>query len=345
MNPKLYSLYNGLTSTQKNSELGAGILSTATGSYKLYDDAALVVISRTGSEFNDNTVSTTGHSQQLTTAEVELIEHVKKNFDNVILIINGPNAMELGDYEDDDGITGIIWIGLTGPTGIMALGKVLNGEVNPSAKTVDLWEANVMNDPTWQNFCKNDQVGASTTILDKNGDAIQDQSKMEDFNSLDYEEGIYLGYRWYETAAETYKETGKTALESLTKDGDYFEGYNALKASNYKEGENAGKYTNPTTGEMTTDAYYNRSTGVVYPFGFGLSYTSFKWEIVGTDESKKLTSRDQEVTIKVKVTNEGSVAGKDVVELYSTPQYYEGGIEKASVNLVNFQKDQTLATR
>jgi beta-glucosidase len=343
MNPKLYSLYSGLTSNQQSSEVGPGILSTATGSYKLYNDAALVVISRTGSEFNDNSVSTTGHSQQLTDEEKALIEHVKESFDNVVLIINGPNAMELGDYEDDDGITGIIWIGLTGPTGIMALGKILNGEVSPSAKTVDLWEANVMNDPTWQNFCENKQVGASTTILDKSGTAIENKSSIENFNSLDYEEGIYLGYRWYETAAEEYKDTGKSALESLTKDGDYFEGYNAQKASNF-DADEEGKlyYTDPTTGELTTDSYYNRSTGVVYPFGFGLSYTYFSWEIVGTDKNKALTSRDQEVTIKVKVTNEGDVAGKDVVELYSTPKYYEGGIEKASVNLVNFQKTKLL---
>jgi beta-glucosidase-like glycosyl hydrolase len=130
---------------------------------------------------------------------------------------------------------------------------------------------------------------------DKDGNMIEIDGPSAGANyiaSLDYEEGIYMGYRWYETADA--------------------EGYFASKGG-----------------------YYNQSSGVIYPFGYGLSYTSFKQEIKSAPSK---LDKDGDIKIVVTVTNTGSAAGKDVVQLYSTPTYIKGQIEKASKNLITFAK-------
>lgn len=260
-------------------------------SYKEFGDAAIVVITRIGGEGFDlpryqgdteGAVSEDSHYLELDQNEIDLLAAVTDGgFDKVIVVFNIPSAFEATFLEDPDyapfadKIDAAIWTGFAGGEGIMALGKILNGEVSPSGRLVDTWAADFSKDPTFVNF----GTGPSPAFSDKytNGQ----------YYFVDYEEGVYVGYRYYETRA-------------LTDGEDWY------------------------------------AENVVYPFGYGLSYTQFAWEVgqPSTSEIKK----DGTIEIDVTVTNTGAVAGKEVVQLYCTPPYYEGGIEKAAKVLCGFAK-------
>jgi hypothetical protein len=117
---------------------------------------------------------------------------------------------------------------------------------------------------------------------------------------VEFREGIYVGYRYYETKADD------------------------MNAANAGSG----------------DEWY--AENVVYPFGYGLSYTSFDWKLAGISKDKTISQANQTITMKVQVENTGSVAGKDVVGIYYTAPYTKGGIEKASANLVGYAKTKLL---
>ncbi len=281
-------------------------------SYDDYDDAALVVISRIGGEGFDlprtmlavggapieGAASADDHYLELDQNEQDLLEEVCDNFDKVILIINSGTSMELGflddnddfddtqnDYDYADGIQGALWIGGPGFSGIMALGRVLNGEVNPSGRTVDTYTRDFSADPTWANFSNN---------LVSSGNRYTMDGRLKPYFFVDYEEGIYVGYRYYETRGYTDGET-----------------------------------------------WYDNN--VVYPLGYGLSYTTFDWEIKDTTPNDgREIDQDEEIEVEIEVTNTGDVAGKDVVQLYVTAPYYEDGIEKAHKVLVGFAKTAIL---
>ena len=260
-------------------------------SYKEFGDAAIVVITRIGGEGFDlpryqgdteGAVSEDSHYLELDQNEIELLTAVTDgSFGKVIVVFNIPSAFEATFLEDPDyapfadKIDAAIWTGFAGGEGIMALGKILNGEVSPSGRLVDTWAADFSKDPTFVNF----GTGPSPAFSDKytNGQ----------YYFVDYEEGVYVGYRYYETRA-------------LTDGEDWY------------------------------------AENVVYPFGYGLSYTQFAWEVgqPSTSEIKK----DGTIEIDVTITNTGAVAGKEVVQLYCTPPYYEGGIEKAAKVLCGFAK-------
>lgn len=284
-------------------------------SYTQYPDAALVVISRIGGEGYDlpRTMFWNGsnytswsdenrqiisgarrmddHYLQLDQNETDMIEEACKNFSTVIAVINSSTSMELGFLDDlnhysyNENIKAALWIGNPGNSGINALGRVLNGTVNPSGKTVDTYARNFKNDPTWNNFGNNRSANGNRYSLDgKNRNAY----------FVDYEEGIYIGYRYYETR-----------------------GY--------------------TDGEI----WYNNN--VVYPFGYGKSYTTFDWEVQSVlPEANSIIMADSVINVSVKVKNTGNLAGKDVVQLYYTPPYITGEVEKAHVVLGDFAKTDLL---
>ena len=278
------------------SAYGPSIVAT----YGAYDDAAIVVFSRSGGEGADlareNVEGTAEdrHYLELAPSEEALLDHVQANFENVIVLINSANVMELGKLEEDADIDAILWIGQIGYNGAAVVGDVLTGKINPSGRTVDIWTADHTQDPTWQNFGDNSHVESSHryfSVDDPNTEANEAMSNVSP--TLEYEEGIYLGYKYYETRAQ-YEEAG----------------------------------------------WYDEH--VVYPFGYGLSYTTFAWEI---DEAKSTAAleKDGKVNIVVDVTNTGDVAGKDVVEIYVQAPYTAGGIEKSHVALVGFAKTSLLA--
>ena len=264
-------------------------------SYADYSDAALVVITRIGGEGFDlpryqgdseGAVSPDSHYLELDQNEIDLLTAVTDGtFKRVVVVFNTPSSFEATFLKDSayaafaDKIDAAVWIGFTGSNGITALGEILNGDVNPSGRLVDTWAADFTKNPSFVNF----GTGCLPDTTDKYDGGM--------YYSVDYEEGIYVGYRYYETRGET----------------DGKDWYNA---------------------------------NVVYPFGYGLSYTTFDWTV--GDASASEIELGTTITVPVTVKNTGSVAGKDVVQLYASAPYTLGGIEKAHKVLVGFAKTKLL---
>lgn len=272
-----------------------------TQTFNNYSDAAILFFGRGGAEnvmssanYSDLTISgvnsPNGHILEFDNNERNLLQIANDNFDTVIVVINANNAMELGELMDDTypNVKGVVWTGIPGPDGCNALGKVLTGEVNPSGRLVDTYVRDLTKDPTWFNFGTNAHVNSTFRFSGGTTTAY----------GIFYEEGIYLGYKYYETA--------------------WYEA---------EQGNYAG---------------FDYDEAVVYPFGHGLSYTDFRWDILSNTSTETKLAANSEIEIKVKVTNTGNVAGKDVVELYYTPPYTSGGIEKAYKNLGDYGKTKLL---
>lgn len=352
VNPEVLSLYKqagaeARNSTSKetsvgsddlkivNSDLKPEQLETARTSYPLYDDAAVVVITREGGEgekfeFSRSTYyggaekeegDEYAHGLMLTPTERETLQYAEENFDKVIVLINSTNVMELGELEDDDNVDAVLWVGAPGVSGFNSVGKVLTGKINPSGHTSDIYPANLTEDPTWFNYADQSGViqmedeyagetaGEVSKAYDSEGNTIDMSTTSTAIETVSYLEGIYMGYRWYETQAEL---------------GNYY-------AADSMPNNDDATYD-------TSDTYYNRDNGVVYPFGYGLSYTTFDW----SNFTANLSEDGTQITVSVDVTNTGSVAGKDVVQIYYKDPYYDGQIEKASANLVEFVKTDNL---
>ena len=265
-------------------------------SYADYSDAAIIVISRIGGEEFDLTnaelAARERHYLQLDENEERLVHEVcAAGFQRVILVVNSANVMELGFVESGEygDIDACLWMGAPGNNGVMALGKILTGEVNPSGHTVDTWIASVAADPTYNNFGDNGVT---------DGDRYSVDGKTKNYYFVDYEEGIYVGYRFYETA-------------------DY-----EARTGNFPG--------------------FDYDAAVVYPFGYGLSYTTFAWTLESSDLDGAVIAGDGIYTITIRVKNTGSVPGKDVIELYASAPYTAGGIEKAHKVLCGFAKTELL---
>lgn len=301
VNERLLSFYSTKSAEVKPTDIPDSIAYT----YDTYSDAALVVVSRSGSEgrdevtygyAQDENADPNAHMLELTDTEKDLIRYVKANFPKVILIVNSSNAMELAEVnasktEDNLGVDAILWVGHTGNDGAAAIGNILSGKVSPSGRTADTYAVDFTKDPTFMNFGSNEQNFENGERMNNN---VYVDDTMTDYHSVEYREGIYVGYRYYET-----------------------------------KGHDAG------------EAWYDEN--VVYPFGYGLSYTTFTQEIEGDiAPTGVIHAANETITVKVRVTNTGDVAGKDVVQLYYTAPYTEGGIEKAYVNLAAFGKTKEL---
>lgn len=266
---------------------------------------AIVWIARQGGEFIDLPLhmderasmaedkfgySTDKHYLELTDEEEAMLSEVEASFENVVVVINSSNVMELGELKQDDNVDAILWVGGGGAAGFRAVGEVLSGAVNPSGRLVDTYVSDFTKDPSYVNFSDpNFHGGAPENAVYTNVDTSNAYGY---YCFVQYEEGIYVGYRFYETA------------------------YAEAQAGNYPG--------------------FDYDSVVVYPFGYGLSYTTFDKAI------QDFTVQDGQITVNVKVTNTGSVAGKEVVQIYYTPPYTPGGIEKSAVNLIGFAKTDLL---
>ena len=271
---------------------------------------AVITIKRNSGEGNDQVLNAGAAEQNRTgltlkNAELKLIDYACKHFNKVILVINSANAMELGFLKDNDPnlnngqytdpygsgtydfskVDGAIWAGCCGSQGGTALSEILKGQVNPSGHLVDTYVRDLKKDPTYCNF---------GSFLYDNSDELN--SYQDETYFVTYEEGIYVGYRYYETAA--------------------------------KEAAN-GNY-----------AGFDYDQQVVFPFGYGLSYTTFTQEWAEAPTFNKTTN---EYTFKVKVTNTGNVSGKSVAQVYVNLPYTKGGVEKSHVLLAGFDKTEILA--
>lgn len=269
---------------------------------KAFSDVAVIVISRIGGEgYNDmpkdlskvayDSNSTeyddfpAGHHYlELSQTERNMVETVCANFENVLLVYNSAHSFELGFVEEYPQIKSVLWCPGTGNVGFNALGDILSGQTNPSGRTSDTFVYDLTNTPWWNN---------SNQLAYENISDLAVTSYRSDGSELvaapkftNYVEGIYVGYKWYETAA--------------------------------------------------AEGFLDYDKVVQYPFGYGLSYTTFEQKM------GEMSVSDGNVTFDVTVTNTGSVAGKDVVEVYSNPPYTNGGIEKSSANLITFEKTALL---
>ena len=277
------------------------------------------VMTKEGGSVNTYGVNPDKHYLELTDEEEAVLakaEELRGENGKVIVIINANNTMELGELQDDDKVDAILFVGGPGKQGFYAIGDVLNGTVNPSGRLADTYAADLLASPAMENFSSNVYYDADAAFPNQY-DTMIDYTDADGSTSqrpilfVGYEEGIYVGYRFYETAAAD------------------------------------GFFTSAQLPAGVTDPYYNRENGVIYPFGYGLSYTTF------TQELTKASYSDGVFTFEVKVTNTGSVAGKDVVELYVETPYTPGGIEKSKVVLCGFDKtdilqpgaDQTMTIR
>ena len=270
-------------------------------SAKEYSDVAVVVLSRKAGEghndipmdvkkaaYDNNSDEYDDfpegeHYLQLSQTERDMVDMVCSNFDNVIVIYNGANQFELGFADEYPQIKSVVWCPGTGNVGFNALGKVFSGEVNPSGKTPDTFIYDMTTAPWWNNAEKIEYTNlADMAVEGMNAGTAQVYAPA----FTNYVEGIYVGYKYYETAAQ----------------------------------------------EGAID--YDKT--VQYPFGYGLSYTEFEQKM------GELEEKDGKISVDVEVTNTGDVAGKDVVEVYYKPPYTNGGIEKSSANLIEFEKTNLL---
>ncbi len=277
---------------------------TATDAWKQslteYSDAAIVVIADGSGE-----VSADGrtHTLQLDQVQYDLIDYATANFDKVIVLVNSCNPIEVTNIQRNTAVDAVLNIGEPGDNGFAALGKVLTGEVNPSGRTVDTWAVDFTQNPSYKNFNTTtnemaqgtDGAGTATGYTQYSVDG-----ELVNTWSVGYEEGIYVGYKYYETRSFEENKAG------------------------------------------TPDAWWNEN--VNYPFGYGLSYTDFTWDVTPATAADSAIGKDDTLVFDVEVTNTGDVAGKEVVQLYYTSPYgkEETGndteIEKSYVVLGDFAK-------
>lgn len=236
------------------------ISDSAMAQAKEYSQTAIIVIGRVGTEMKDLSVE----KLNLTDVEEKMIERVCNEFPEVIVVFNISNITDMSWLEDYESIKAAMIMWLPGEVGTDSVGKVLTGEINPSGKLVDTISYDIEDHPASENF---------GNYMYKGIFGIPKYF-------VNYNEGIYVGYRYFETFAPEK---------------------------------------------------------VQYPFGFGLSYTSFDWEV------KDFDANEDEIAVKVEVTNTGNVAGKEVVQVYFSAPYYEGGIEKSAIELAAYAKTKELA--
>ena len=256
----------------------------------LEGSVAMFVLARTGGEGGDEARDMAAfggkagqHYLEPDETELEIISYLNDNFDDVILLVNCNNAIELGWVSQYENISAVVNFPGAGRTGTYGLGYMLTGidadgnEISPSGHLVDTWVYDNFSSPAMQNM----------------GDFQFDGTN---YYYVNYSEGIYVGYRYYETRYED-------ALLGRANVGDY-----------------------------------DYADTVIYPFGYGLSYTKFQW----SDFEMSAADSNGNINVSVKVTNVGGRSGKDVVQIYGQAPYL-GNVEKSSVLLVGFAKTSDLA--
>lgn len=261
-------------------------------SYASYNDAAFVVFSRGGSEGSDVPMYMDAqngtHDQSymsLSAEERELMENVSASFEKVIVVLHSSNAMDMQILRDYD-VDAVIWVPGTGDAPLTELGELITGKRDFSGRLVDTYVYDSFSAPAVQNFGDFRYVTGS--------------GELTGYSYVNYGEGIYVGYKYYET-----------------------------------------RYEDVVLGNDTTGSYVYSHT-VAFPFGSGLSYNDYAWSNLSVSKPDE----NGTVTVTLDVTNNGTIPGKDVVELYYQAPYTEydkeNGIEKASVNLIGFAKTEQI---
>ncbi len=276
-----------------------------------YGDVAVIIIAREGGEGMDlKTTDYEGISQlALHQNEIDMLSMIQEYkdagvFQKVILIDNSPYALELG-WLEEYGVDACLYVGTLGLTGTVGIVNLLTGEANPSGKLVDTYAEDSLSSPGVQNFGDFTFENADE-IISLCTDTEDDGSEL--IHYVIYQEGIYIGYKYYETRYED------CILGQGNADSD--------------------------TGTFASGSSWDYAAEVVYPFGYGLSYTQFEQELGDVEVT------DEEIVAEVTVTNTGDTAGKSVVQLYVQTPYTEYDkenlIEKSSVQIAGFGKTDLL---
>ena len=279
-----------------------------TDSFAQYNDAAIIVVGRGNGESSDylpgglveeeQTAEIT-EPLQLTENERAIIDLATEHFDKVIVLLNTNSAMEIGDLKDNEKIDAILWVGHPGNYGTLGIADVLCGNVSPSGGLYDIYATNNLSAPAMMN------------MGDYEWSNLDDITRKQSENYVLEAEGIYVGYRYYETR--------------------YFDAV-------YNQGN-----AKSTTGAYASDGAWDYTSEVAYGFGYGLSYTDFEFEL-SFDPEKDIEKNAHEIyaTVTVKVTNKGDVAGKTPVQIYGQAPYTDydkqNGVEKSAIQLLGFEK-------
>ena len=263
----------------------------------VYNDAAIVTLSRVGGEGADLDFLTTNYLA-LDQNEKDMLTNLTRLKSNgiiksIIILINSSNPLQMDFLLDENiDVDAALWIGGVGVTGINAVAEILVGKINPSGSLVDTYCYDNYSSPAMKNFVPTTYVGFDTKYIPEHASTY-----------MIYQEGIYVGYKYYETRYEDY----------------------VIGAGNVGE--------------------FDYNADVAFPFGHGLSYTTFEYSHAG-DTPLFYDAKAQTFTYQIKVTNTGSVAGKETVQVYLSAPYteydIENKIEKASVKLVGFAKTNIL---
>ena len=287
--------------TEENKAFYEGQKSTWASGYK---DAAIVVLSREGAEGVDMLMKDTDDdgvtvisSLALHQNEKDLLELVRAEFDKVIVLLNSPYQMEV--HEILPYCDAMLFISTPGHQGFVGVADILRGEVNPSGRLVDTYATSSLSAPATVN---------SGTDTPKFANADQINAAIGQDESAEYisfqAENIYIGYRYYETRY----------ADAVMGQGNASDPAGALEGA----------------------ASWNYADEVQFPFGFGLSYTTFEQKLDSVDMGA------DEITVKATVTNTGNLAGKSVVQAYAQTPYgdyeKEHKVEKSAIQLAGFAK-------
>lgn len=284
-------------------------------SFSQYGDAAIVVISRASGESHDylpgGVVPGLGMDEPLALSQNErdVIELAKECSDKVIVLINSSTSVEIAELKNDPDVDAILWIGAPGAYGMLGVADVLCGKESPSGGLFDIFAARNMSAPAMQNMGNFRYTNAADTIT-RGGGMFGGNTGMYIMEA----EGIYVGYRYYETRY-----------------------YDCVAGQGNADS---------AVGAYASEGAWNYDDEVAYGFGYGLSYTTFDFAFEGEPEfgvqKNANGSVDATATFNVKVTNTGKVAGKTSVQIYGQAPYTPGGLEKSAIQLLNYDKTDVL---
>ena len=278
-----------------------------------YSDAAIVVVGRRAGENVDISANDeegiSGLALHKDEADMLQIINDSGVFKKIILVVNSAFPIEM-KHLDQYNIDAVLWIGTPGLVGFRGVADILKGEVNPSGHLVDTFATDSLSAAATQNFGNFNYVNA-----DEVNEGCADSKIPSPFPInyvgcyMVYQEGIYVGYKYYETRYE---------------DAILGQGNASGKAGTFASKDN-----------------WNYADEVLYPFGYGLSYTTFEQKL------GKVSEENNVITAEVTVKNTGDVAGKSVVEVYVQTPYTDydrtNRVEKSAIQLAGFGKTQLLA--
>ena len=303
LNQKVLDAYTSAPVTEARSVTSVGEYDSSIftkdleNSYAEYGDVAFVTLSRFATEGNDLAMTNDKGKRMLELDDNEkaIFKSIKDSgkFKKTVVLLNSVFALEM-DWLEEYGVDAVLWVGNPGFYGMPGAIRVVTGEVNPSGHTTATFAANSLSAPSAENFGLH-KYDYGTYAPREAGE-----------NFVSYNEGIYVGYRYYETRYED------TVLGRGNADSE--------------------------VGAKASASGWNYADEVCFPFGYGLSYTTYDYHMDNLEYDEQADTFKATVT----VSNTGAVDGKATVQLYGQSPYTEydmlNGVEKSSIQLLGYDK-------